>query len=72
MAGASKRLLRVVAPHFTAGIVFDGDAPIEAAPILAWALRCDKLYLSAYFKKKGWRAHWVRARAVSPKRDENG
>jgi hypothetical protein len=32
-------LLRVTAPHFTAGIAFDGDRGTAAAPILGWAVR---------------------------------
>lgn len=53
-------LVRVVAPHFTAGLVFEGKRVVEAAPILRWTMRHDADWLAAYFKRKGWEAKRVR------------
>ncbi len=51
-----KRLLRVQAPHFTAGIVVDGERVVEAAPILRWCYRHPLPWLLKYFQHKGWTA----------------
>lgn len=47
-------LIRVVAPHFVAGMVMEGDVVKEAAPILAWATGKERSYLRGYFSRKGW------------------
>lgn len=49
-------LVRIVAPHFVAGLVCDGDVCTEAAPILRWAVGKDRAELRAYFARKGWAA----------------
>jgi hypothetical protein len=49
-------LVQVTAPHFCAGLVLWGDHCIDAAPILRWAIGKERSYLSAYFKRKRWRA----------------
>jgi hypothetical protein len=49
-------LVRVVAPHFVAGLVMDRAVCVEAAPILAWAIGKSADDLSQYFRRKGWRA----------------
>lgn len=49
-------LVRVVAPHFVAGLVMDGDTCTDAAPILRWAVGKQRAFLSEYFRRKGWRA----------------
>lgn len=49
-------LVRVVAPHFCAGLVIVKGRCIEAAPILKWAIGKSAAELSAYFKSKGWPA----------------
>jgi hypothetical protein len=48
--------VRVVAPHFVAGIEFARGKCTEAAPILAWAKGKTEAEMRAYFKRKGWRA----------------
>ena len=52
-------LVRVVAPHFVAGLVVEGDRCVDAAPILRWAIGRDRDGLRAYFARKGWRASVV-------------
>jgi len=48
-------LVRVVAPHFVAGLVFALDGTcIEAAPILSWAVGRSGRSLKRYFDHKGW------------------
>jgi len=52
-------LVRVQAPHFTAGIVVESQSNdsvcIEAAPILAWCKGKTNAQIRAYFDRKGWR-----------------
>jgi hypothetical protein len=50
------KLVRVVAPHFVAGIDIANGKCTEAAPILAWAKGRSADDLRTYFKKKGWQA----------------
>lgn len=52
-------LVRVQAPHFTAGLTLAGGICVTAAPILAWCKGKSADYLRAYFKKKDWKAHIV-------------
>lgn len=47
-------LVRVVAPHFVAGIVLDMDVVVRAAPILGWTVGKTRDFLRAYFQKKSW------------------
>lgn len=49
-------LVAVDAPYFYAGLIFDGDKCVRAAPILKWAVGKHRNYLSHYFKQKGWKA----------------
>jgi len=49
-------LVRIVAPHFVAGLVIRDDKCVEAAPILAWAVGKRRRQLSDYFKRRGWKA----------------
>ena len=49
-------LVRVVAPHFVAGLVIENGRCVEAAPILKWALNKGEDFLRGYIKSKGWRA----------------
>ena len=50
-------LVRVVAPHFVAGLVIDGDGRcVGAAPILKWAIGKTRGELSRYFRARGWEA----------------
>lgn len=55
------KLVRVVAPHFVAGIEFARGKVSEAAPILAWAKGKSEDEMRAYFKRKGWRASVINA-----------
>lgn len=54
-------LVRVVAPHFCCGIIFDRKtgACVEAAPILSWCVGKQARYLRSYFDRKGWEAERV-------------
>jgi hypothetical protein len=52
----SETLVRVSAPHFCAGLIVVGDKCTHAAPILRWAIGKDRHELSAYFKRKAWKA----------------
>lgn len=54
VANMTDYLVRVVAPHFVAGIVTDDDLCLEAAPILRWAIGRDNESLRSYFDRKGW------------------
>ncbi len=58
------KLLRVTAPHFCAGAVWqrDGDGEwtcTEAAPILRWMLGKTPTYVQQYLGRKGWDYDWV-------------
>lgn len=52
----SPKLVRVVAPHFVAGIEFANGKCTETAPILAWAKGKSEHEMREYFKRKNWRA----------------
>ena len=32
-------LLRIETPHYAAGIIYQGDQPVKAAPILYWVVK---------------------------------
>lgn len=49
-------LVRIVAPHFVAGLIMEQDVCVQAAPILAWAIGKGTVELRQYFRRKGWRA----------------
>lgn len=59
-------LVRVVAPHFVAGIVVEADICVQAAPILKWTLWRNAEYLRKAFKQNGWRAHIVAPQTKKP------
>ena len=59
-------LVRVVAPHFVAGLVMAGDTCAEAAPIIRWCVGKGRAELRAYFERKGWRASAVAEFVGSP------
>jgi hypothetical protein len=48
-------LIRVVAPHFVAGVVARGRIVIEAAPILRYMLGWDGRHFADYCRHKGWK-----------------
>ncbi len=52
-------LVRVVAPHFVAGLVLVRDQCTEAAPILRGAIGKTRAELRAYFAGRGWKASIV-------------
>jgi hypothetical protein len=55
-------LVRVVAPHFVAGLVIDEalDKCVSAAPILRWAIGKPPAELRDYFRMRQWPATVVR------------
>ena len=56
-------LVRVVAPHFVAGLVLTDDTCTDAAPIMRWAIGKHRAFLSEYFRRKGWKAAIIPCRA---------
>lgn len=59
---SGQQLVRVVAPHFVAGLVIDAAGRrISGAPILGWAIGKERAELSSYFRGRGWRASIIRA-----------
>jgi hypothetical protein len=57
-------LVRVVAPHFVAGLEVerceDGEERcVYAAPILRWAVGKTRIDLQEYFRRSGWKASVV-------------
>ncbi len=54
---AEPKFVRVVAPHFVAGLDIGVNGKcVEAAPILAWAKGKSEEELRTYFRRKGWTA----------------
>lgn len=47
-------LVQVTAPHFVAGLVFNGEKCIEAAPILKWCVGRSKGRIFSYCRSKGY------------------
>lgn len=58
--GSDELLVRVVAPHFVAGLGVRDGVCVWAAPILRWAVGKSADELRAYFARKGWRASLLR------------
>lgn len=57
----NRTAVRVVAPHFVAGIILDETGHcVEAAPILRWTVGKHYSELRAYFWRRKWLAHLVR------------
>lgn len=52
-------LVRVVAPHFVAGLEIENGRCVSAAPILGWCVGRTVNMLRAYFQRRGWKAHVV-------------
>jgi hypothetical protein len=63
-------LVRVVAPHFVAGLVLENDIVVRAAPILKWAKGKDRDWLRTYFQQKGWIASVVSSKSIGLKGTE--
>lgn len=56
------KLLRVVAPHFVAGAVWEfkhGWQCVEAAPIIKWMVGKHPREVSSYLERKGWSYEWL-------------
>lgn len=54
-------LVRVEAPHFVAGLEFNGAGMcVNAAPILKWCVGKRAQFLRDYFQRKGWKAQRVK------------
>ena len=51
---ANDRLVRVVAPHFVAGLVIKDGICVAAAPILKRSVGLEFHKLERYFEMKGW------------------
>lgn len=47
-------LLRIVAPHFVAGVFTDGALVRDAAPILAYMVGWTRAQFATYVRRKGW------------------
>ncbi len=59
---AGELLIRVEAPHFTAGLVLNkAGVCIHAAPILNWCIGRPREYLRLHFARCTWRATVVQA-----------
>ena len=55
------KLLRVVAPHFVAGVVIDaGGVVIDAAPILRYCKGKSVVWTLTLCARKGWEARYVK------------
>jgi hypothetical protein len=47
-------MIRITAPHFTAGVVFQDDIVVKAAPILNYMRGWNRFKVEAYCIKKKW------------------
>lgn len=47
-------LVRVVAPHFVAGLMMHRDRCVQAAPILRWAERKPWYQIKQYLERRRW------------------
>lgn len=56
-------LLRVTAPHFVAGAVYEKRGGewkcIAAAPIIAYLLKLDAMSAGDYLTRKRWTFEWI-------------
>lgn len=50
-------LVRIVAPHFVAGLIVLDDRAIRVAPILHYMLGWPRHQIRAYVAKRGWHAN---------------
>lgn len=60
MKRTRERLVRIVAPHFVAGVVLRGELVVGASDIVRYAIGRNADWLRAYVRRRGWRAHVVR------------
>lgn len=47
-------LIRIVAPHFVAGVIARGGVIVEAAPIVRYMLGWDGRRFAAYCRRQQW------------------
>lgn len=59
-------LVRVVAPHFVAGLYIEDGVCFAAAPILSWAVGQTDYHLRTFFSNKGWKATIVMDKPAEP------
>jgi len=52
-------LLRVTAPHFCAGAIFEKGECVKAAPIIKWMVGKPPLETRDYMRRKGWQWEWL-------------
>ena len=53
-------LIRVVAPHFVAGVVLVNGRIVEAAPILKWSIgRCFRGFRDYCVGRKNWKVEML-------------
>jgi hypothetical protein len=59
----TEKLLRVEAPHFVAGAIWQRSAGpwvcTEAAPILKWMINKSAESVRSYLERKGWKHQWL-------------
>lgn len=48
-------IVQITAPHFCAGIIFNGNMIIDFAPILRWYRGRSYYWLRKYCEKKKWK-----------------
>lgn len=65
MARQNERLIEINAPHFYCGLVARDGVVVTTAPIVAWMKGKSVREVTAYCKRKGWRAT---SHEVLPKR----
>lgn len=47
--------IRIVAPHFVAGVVLLDDCVVRAAPILKYMMGWSRCRIELYCERKGWK-----------------
>lgn len=47
-------LAQITAPHFSAGLLFEGAVCTRAAPILRWAIGRNWRSIEAYCQRRHW------------------
>lgn len=56
----AERILRIEAPHFTAGAIWRGKQCVSAAPILAWMVGADPARVRRWLDHKGYAWEWIK------------
>lgn len=55
MEQSPRKLWRIVAPHYVAGLIVSGGVVVEAAPILGWSVGKEWRGVRRYLRGKGYR-----------------